>query len=146
VSLLTGFGTEEAFVDALLQDFKGRRADARDFALRYRVLLIEASDGVPLDVSLAAMPFEERAIRACLGPRRRPAPFTTNLQRRRPRRNEGVCRTRQRLARHRRHRQRQAGSLDEKLVWQEIRPLLVLKGAPENADRLREILKAARRS
>ncbi len=39
LTLLTGFGDEARFVDRLLETFSGRRADARDFALRHRVLL-----------------------------------------------------------------------------------------------------------
>ncbi len=62
LTVLTGFGGEPPFVDALLAAFEGRRPDARDFALRYRVLLLEAGNGIPLDVSLGAMPFEERAV------------------------------------------------------------------------------------
>lgn len=62
LTLITGFGGEEPFVDGLLAAFKARRPDARAFALRYRVLLLEGSNGVPLDVSLGAMPFEERAV------------------------------------------------------------------------------------
>jgi len=62
MTLLTGFGGEELWVDALLERFEPRRPDAREFSLRYRVLLISASNGVPLDVALGAMPFEERAI------------------------------------------------------------------------------------
>jgi hypothetical protein len=62
-SLLTGFGNEELFVDALLGRFHARTADQREFALRNRVLLLIADNDVPLDVALAALPFEERAIR-----------------------------------------------------------------------------------
>lgn len=62
VSLLTGFGSEAAYIDRLLTGFQPRRSDARDFALQYRVLLIATTDGVPLDIALAAMPFEERCI------------------------------------------------------------------------------------
>ena len=40
VSLLTGFGTEAAFIDRLLATFAPRRPDARAFALEYRVLLL----------------------------------------------------------------------------------------------------------
>lgn len=61
VSLLCGWGNEAVVVDALLERFGARRADAREFALRYRVLLLHASNRVPIDVALAAMPFEERA-------------------------------------------------------------------------------------
>jgi hypothetical protein len=49
-------------VDALLARFGGRRPDARDFALRYRVVLSRAANGTPLDISLGAMPYEERAV------------------------------------------------------------------------------------
>lgn len=60
LTLLTGFGNEELFVDALLGRFESRRADAKAFALQYRVLLLRAANGIPLDVALGAMPFEER--------------------------------------------------------------------------------------
>ena len=42
--------------------FAGRRADAREFALRHRVVLVRSQAGVPVDVALGAMPFEERAV------------------------------------------------------------------------------------
>jgi len=61
LTILTGFGGEDRFVDALLRRFKGRRDDARAFALQYRVVLLE-SDAVPVDVALGAMPFEEHAV------------------------------------------------------------------------------------
>jgi len=62
LTLITGFGNEEVWVDSLLKRFRSRRDDARDFALRYRVLLLVADNGVPLDVALGAMPFEERSV------------------------------------------------------------------------------------
>lgn len=63
LTLLTGFGTEEAFVEPLCQHFRPRREDAREFALRSRVVLIEASNGTPLDVALGAVPFEANSVR-----------------------------------------------------------------------------------
>lgn len=63
LTLLTGFGGEEAFVDVLLQHFAGRLNDVREFALRHRVLLLRTDSGVGLDVALAALPFEESAVR-----------------------------------------------------------------------------------
>ncbi len=39
-----------------------RLADARDFALRNRVLLLRAASGVGIDVALAWIPFEERVV------------------------------------------------------------------------------------
>jgi hypothetical protein len=62
LTLWTGFGGEEAFVDELLKSFLGRRSDAKAFALQYRVLLLSGSNGTPLDVALGAMPFEEGSI------------------------------------------------------------------------------------
>ena len=63
LTLLTGFGGEESFIDRFLSHFLPRRSDAREFALRNRVVLLEAHNGTPLDVALGAVPFEENAIR-----------------------------------------------------------------------------------
>ncbi len=63
ITLITGIGGEEPFVDALLARFEGRIPDARDFALRHRVLLLRSASGVGLDVALGALPFEESAVR-----------------------------------------------------------------------------------
>ena len=69
LNLLTGFTGEEEYVDALIGEFRLRRPDGRAFALRSRVLLLWSSEGVGLDISLGALPFEERSIgrsRVCL--------------------------------------------------------------------------------
>jgi hypothetical protein len=63
ISLLTGFGKEEKYVDALLGQFSGRIPDARQFALENRVALCCATNGVALDIALAGLPFEEQVIR-----------------------------------------------------------------------------------
>jgi hypothetical protein len=63
VTLLAGFGNEAAFVDPLLAAYEGRIADARDFALRHRVLLLRAAGGAGIDISLGALPFEESVVR-----------------------------------------------------------------------------------
>jgi hypothetical protein len=62
ISLLAGFGNEAEYVDPLIEAFATRLTDARQFALERRVLLLRAANQVPLDVSLAALPFEERVI------------------------------------------------------------------------------------
>lgn len=62
VALLTGLGGESVFIDALLERYRSRRQDARQFALDRRVLLIETETAVSIDVSLAALPFEERVV------------------------------------------------------------------------------------
>lgn len=62
LTLLTGFGGEEAYVDALLETLSPRRQDAREFALVHRVLLVRTGGGVDVDVALGAFPFEERSV------------------------------------------------------------------------------------
>lgn len=62
LTLLAGFGSEEPFVDALLQGFTGRLRDARDFALQHRVVLARTAGGVDLDIALGGLAFEERAV------------------------------------------------------------------------------------
>lgn len=62
VTILAGFGREAEFIDALLAAFPGRRPDVREFALQYRVVLLRSEDGVGIDVSLAALPFEAELI------------------------------------------------------------------------------------
>jgi len=144
LTLLTGFGDEEPFVDELLAAFSPRRPDAREFALRYRVLLLSSRNGVPLDVSLGAMPFEQRAVE-------RATPFEIG---------EGhtvlTCSAEDLVvfkAFAGRDKDwldiegialRQAGRLREELVWEELGPLLELKESPETAQRLRAVLERAR--
>lgn len=67
LTLLTGFGGEGVFVDRLLSVFRGRLPDTREFALAHRTLLLWATNGIPLDVSLAAMPFEEHTMERSSG-------------------------------------------------------------------------------
>jgi hypothetical protein len=62
LTLLAGFGNEEFFIDAVLANYAARRADARDFALRYRVLLLQNRRGIAVDMALGALPFEERTV------------------------------------------------------------------------------------
>jgi hypothetical protein len=140
LTVITGFGSEGPFVDSILARFASRRPDARDFALRYRVVLIRASENVPVDISLGAMPFEERAvdrasdytiapgvsIRTCS------AEDLIVLKAFAGREQdwldiEGIVR-------------RRGDGLDIDLVWLELEPLLGLKESTAEAVRLRGIL------
>jgi hypothetical protein len=52
LTLITGFGTEEEYVDEFLANFRARDENPRDFALKNRVLLIydsivRSSNGKP---------------------------------------------------------------------------------------------------
>ena len=144
LTVITGFGSEASFVETLLDRFEGRLPDAREFALRNRVLLIRSSGGVPLDLALGAMPFEEHAvarasdftiapgvvIRTCSAEDL--IVFKAFAGRAKDWLDiEGIA-------------VRHAGRLDERLIWAEVVPLLELKESPEDAQRLRAILDRAR--
>jgi hypothetical protein len=144
VTVISGFGAEGPYVDALLAGFTPRRPDAREFALANRVVLVRTTQGVPLDVALGAMPFEERAvdraseyeIAAGVGLTTCSAEDLIVFKAFAGREKdwldiEGIA-------------VRQRGRLDERLIWTELTPLLELKEAPEAADRLRAVLARAR--
>lgn len=60
VTLLCPFGSEDEISAPLLNSgYSARIADAGEFARRNRVLLLAAPNGIPIDVALAALPFEE---------------------------------------------------------------------------------------
>jgi hypothetical protein len=61
LTIFTGIGDDVRYVDELLARFRSRLPDARQFALDHRVLLLWASNDIPLDVTLGALPFEEKA-------------------------------------------------------------------------------------
>ncbi len=143
LTLLTGFGAEADYVDALLGAFAGRTPGARALALERRVLLLQARNTVALDVSLAAFPFEERVIA-------RSSDFDLG---------SGIllrtCGAEDLVVMKAFAGRdldwgdvagiaiRQAGRLDEALIFRELEPLLEVKGTPEAADRLRDILRRA---
>jgi hypothetical protein len=60
--VLAPYGREDGPIDVLLSAFQPRRRDAREFAETYRVLLLRTAAGVGIDLSLAALPFEQEAI------------------------------------------------------------------------------------
>ncbi len=62
ITLLTGFGEEASYIDELLRVYSARVPDAKQFAIRNRVLILASEDDVPIDIALGALPFEEHAI------------------------------------------------------------------------------------
>jgi len=58
----TEFGNERPVIDRLLEDLTGRIENAGQFALINRVLLVQESGGVDMDVALAAFPCERELI------------------------------------------------------------------------------------
>ncbi len=145
LTLLTGFGHEEDFVDGLLAGFVARRPDAREFALLRRVLLLRTGSGVDVDVALGGFPFEERSVQ-------RASPWTWE---------DGksllTC-SAEDLVVHKafagrdldwgdveRVLIRQHGKLDLAQVRSELKPLLELKGESEALDKLERMLATVER-
>ncbi len=62
VALLAGFGMEQDYLRPLLNRFRPRITGAEEFALAHRVLLVKTAEEIPIDISLAGMPYEERVV------------------------------------------------------------------------------------
>lgn len=62
VTLLTGLGGEERYVDEILKHFASRISGAREFALARRVMLLSSEDRTDIDLALGGLPFEENAV------------------------------------------------------------------------------------
>ena len=139
-TVLTDWVRDEFVTDLLLgSPFVPRRADAREFALKNRVLLLKNKSGTHVDVALGAMDFENRSVlRSSLWK----ISAETSLR---------TCSAEDLLV----HKtfagrsrdwtdvegilQRQGGKLDLALVRCELGPLLELKDAPEAMDRIADL-------
>ena len=139
ITLFTGMGREEEFVDPTLGHFSGRLPNAREFALANRVLLVRAANGTDIDIVLGALPFEAEMIR-----RAKPVEFAPGV--------ELVCcspedsfimkafagRPRDWLdAESIASRQ---SNLDNKYILEQLEPLCALKDAPELYEKAKRIL------
>lgn len=62
LSFFSGFGNEGMYINELLETFNARIPDALNFALKNRVLLLSASNSVPVDISLSGLQFESQMI------------------------------------------------------------------------------------
>jgi hypothetical protein len=62
LSVLVEPGRETTVIDQLLTVLPARVNDAKEFAQRTRVLLLQSEQGVGIDVVLAGLPFEARVI------------------------------------------------------------------------------------
>ena len=141
LTVFTGFGSEEDFVDVLLARFDARGSDAREFALHARVLLLQHSNGVPVDVALGALPFEAHAVeRSSLWHAAEGVDLRTCCDEAlivhktfagRPHDwgdAESIIR-------------RQRSNLDLDLIFSELEPLLALKEQPELVEQLRALFR-----
>ena len=97
LTILTGLGGEERFVDPILAHYEARIPDARQFALHRRVLLVRQPTSVPLDIALGGLPYRRarhrasHAVRVCARCRR------DHLLSRGSRRAEGIGRPARRI-------------------------------------------------
>src|SRR5271165_4171201 len=66
ITLLTGFGQEDSFIEPLLAHYAPRNTGAADFARRTRVLLLRSPSGVGIDISLGALPFEHLVVQRAM--------------------------------------------------------------------------------
>jgi len=62
VTVLSHFGDEGPTADRLLAVLRPRIGDAREFAIRNRVLLLKSEGGIAVDVAFGGLPFEERCV------------------------------------------------------------------------------------
>jgi len=136
LTLLTGFGGEESFIQTLLQNFEGRIPDAAGFARERRVLLLRSSNGVGLDVALAGLPFEELVVR-----RSSLFDYPTSIVLRTCSAEDLIvlkafASRGQDWVDIERIIVRQTGQLDWRYIRDQLRPLAELKGAPEILDQL----------
>ena len=141
-TVLSGWEEDERVADALPATFEGRRPDSREFALRYRVLLLRAFDGTHLDVALGAIPFEQRSVERSSQwrlPDGRSLPTCSA---------EDLIVHKAFAARDRAWLdidgvlRRQSTALDMALIMQELRPLVALKEEPAILTRLETMVRA----
>lgn len=136
LSLLAGFGQEQQFSNVLLKHFEPRISNAADFARERRVLLLRSSEGVGLDVALAALPYEELVILRSsyfdyppgISLRTCSAEDLIVLK--------AFAGRGQDWADVERVIVRQTGKLDWDYIYEQLRPLAQLKDAPEIVDQL----------
>ena len=62
LTILTGFGNEAPYIEALCRAYPGRLPDAAGFARESRVLLLQSRTAIPMDIALGALPFESRVV------------------------------------------------------------------------------------
>jgi hypothetical protein len=62
ITLMTGSGNEAQYVDVLSTRYGFRLEEGKEFALKNRVLLLATSEGIGIDIALAAQSYEQRLI------------------------------------------------------------------------------------
>ena len=140
LTVLTGFGSEASYIERLLGKYEPRASDAAAFALKSRVLLLKARNGIPIDVSLGAIDFEARMIERASDWEAADGVVLTTcgaddlvVLKAFASRDQDWADIRNILA-------RQAGKLDAALIFGELDPLLELKEDSSARERLSKLL------
>jgi hypothetical protein len=138
LTLFTGFGGEEHFIDFWVKHYRLRPSCSPQSALANRVLLLANSRGVPIDIAFGAIDFERRSIeRSSLwqlpegGALRTCSAEDLLVHKCFASRNQDWADVDRILA-------RQVGKLDLELVRKELKPLVDLKEDPQIINRLEE--------
>ncbi|GHS92886.1 hypothetical protein FACS1894139_11280 [Planctomycetales bacterium] len=141
-TLLTQFRDEGKYIDSALAHFKSRvdGADAKEFMWNRRVLLLTASNGVGVDLSLGGLWYEEKIIDHSSTFEFAPGYDLRTCS------AEDLIITKSFAARDkdwadvRTILQRQHGKLDLNYVLENLRPLCELKEEPEIVNKLRQMV------
>ena len=147
MTLLTGFGNEEKFIDQWLANYESRVTDAANFAVCNRVLLLRSSAGIGIDIALGALPFEEGAITRAKQIELEPGAFLRTCT------AEDLIVMKAFADRPQdRHDLRGiivrqgSGNLDWMYIWEQLTPLAEVKEAPEILAHLEMLLNTVRES
>lgn len=141
LTLLTGFGDEANYIDTLLKQFKARRPDARRFAQLNRVLLLQASNKVGVDIGLGAIPFEEHTIERASLAEIAPGYWLTTCSAEDLIVHKAFAGRPQDWLDVETILMRQNRKLNFEVVWEELTPLAALKEEPEILERLRALIR-----
>ncbi|MGI9115121.1 MAG: hypothetical protein ACR2FX_08830 [Chthoniobacterales bacterium] len=139
LTLLTGFTGEDSYIDALLSAFAPRFTDERKLAPLRRVLFLQSSEGVALDIALGAVPFEEHSVE-------RATDWKVEKLRLRTCSAEDLIVHKAFAGRELDWADvtsiimRQGRKLNVEQIWSELRPLVELKEEPEILEKLQRLL------
>lgn len=145
VTIVAGFGAEDPVITSALDRFASRINDPIDFARHNRVLLLRDDNGIPIDIALGALPFEERAAQRATGFAFDPDLELTTCS------AEDLIVMKSFSGRDRDWSDvagivtRRGSNLDLELIWFELHPLLQVKDDHNAAERLRAMLEDADR-
>lgn len=141
VTVLSPLGSEGPTADRLLAAFRPRIQDAREFAVRNRVILLETDGGIAVDIALGALPFEERCVARSSEWALEPEIILRTCS------AEDLLVTKAFASRPQDWIDvesiavRQGQRLDWRLVFEELEPLMAVREEPGLLDRLRQLRK-----